>query len=124
MRVFLVLLMFTFLSLQLSAAADVACCGHVGAKQGAQSTHHQPAHCLNLAGVDDAAGSVSFDLDCGICHANCAAAVTTTTATLADLAGIEKLAHSVENIPPPWHARPYRPPQSATLSGSGWNVFT
>lgn len=125
MRAFLILLILTFLPLQFSTAAVVACCGHVGAKQESQSTHHQPAHYLAVEGVNDAAtGGGSFDLDCGICHANCAAAVTSTTATLADPAGIEPIAHLVESILPPWHARPYRPPQWAIPDDSGWSAFT
>jgi hypothetical protein len=118
MRTLLVLLMLTLLPLQFSAAAVVACCGHVEA---AQATHHRTAHGW---GADDAVtdGS-SFDLDCGTCHSNCAAALSTTTATQAEPAGIEPAAQLAESLLPPWHARPYRP-QWLAPKGSGWYAIT
>ncbi|MDO9132112.1 hypothetical protein [Hydrogenophaga sp.] len=114
MRVFLILLMFALLPLQFSAAAATECCGHVAVAQGFQVQHHQPTHLLPIQGADDlTANELGFDLDCGTCHANCAAAVMETVATMADPAGIELVAHLVELILPPWHERPYRPQWSA-----------
>ena len=118
---FLVLLMLTLLPLQFFAAAVVACCGHVEAAQGPQATHHRTAHGV---GVDDTVtDGGSFDLDCGTCHSNCAAALTTTPSTQAEAAGIEPAAQLAESLLLPWHARPYRP-QWLAPNGSGWNAFT
>lgn len=114
MRLFLVLLMLTLLPLQFSAAAATECCGHVAVSQGLQDQHHQPTHLSPVQGTDDlAANGLGFDLDCGTCHANCAAAVTATASTMVDPAGIERVEHLVEFILPPWHERPYRPQWSA-----------
>jgi hypothetical protein len=110
MRVFLLLLMLALLPLQFSAAAVTECCGHVAKAQGPQAQHHQPTHLLPAQGTDNlTANALGFDLDCGTCHANCAAAVAVTAATMADSAGIERVEHLVELILPPWHERPYRP---------------
>ncbi|WP_291215923.1 hypothetical protein [Hydrogenophaga sp.] len=121
MRAFLVLLMLTLLPLQFSAAAVVACCGHVEAVQGPKATHHRTDH--GVVDGDSVTDSGSFDLDCGTCHSNCAAALTTTTATQAEPVGIEPAAQLAERLLPPWHARPYRP-QWLAPNGSGWNAFT
>ena len=119
MRAFLVLLMITLLPLQFSAAAVVACCGHAATMQGPQATHHQPGQWQAVEGVEDAAaGDSTLDLECGTCHANCAAAVSVTTAPAADPAGMERVEHLVERFLPPWHERPYRPQWSAP-QGSG-----
>ena len=76
MRVLLFLLMLTLLPLQFSAAAPPHCCGHVAASQEAQTQHHQPIHLPVAQGTDDlVSNALGFDLDCGVCHANCAAAV-------------------------------------------------
>lgn len=119
------MLMLTLLPLQLSAAEVGTCCGHVKAMQALQSTYHRPAHGLSAvaqAGVDVAiTNGSSFDLDCGTCHANCAAAVFTTTATMADPAGMEPSALFVESLLSSWHEQPYRPQWSAP-TGSGWNA--
>jgi hypothetical protein len=85
MRIFLILLLFTLLPLQSPAPATVA-----------------------VSNEDGAVSSSSFDLDCGTCHANCAAAVLTIAATFADPAGIERVEHLEETRVRPWHARPYR----------------
>lgn len=124
MRLFLVLLMLTLLPLQFSAAAVTECCGHVGVSQGLQAKHHQPTHLSPARGADDlASNGLGFDLDCGTCHGNCAAAVTATAAILADHAGIERVEHIVELFLPPWHERPYRPQWSApTHSGLNLSV--
>lgn len=121
MRALLLLLMLTLLPLQFSAAAVVACGGHVKAAQGPQATHHRT---VRGVGVEEAVteGS-SIDLECGTCHSNCAAALTTTTATQAEPAGIEPAAQLAESLMRPWHARPYRP-QWFAPNGSGWNAFT
>jgi hypothetical protein len=115
MRAFLVLLMLTFLPLQFSAAAAVeAYCGHVQSTQTTQVTHHQPGHGQAVEGLAEGiAGERGFDLDCGTCHANCAAAVSVTAAPVADPAGMERVEHLVERFLPPWHERPYRPQWSA-----------
>jgi hypothetical protein len=125
MRAFLVLLMFTLLPLQFSAAAVAACCGHMDTIQALRATHHQPAQgpaAVVNVGVEDAVtdGS-SFNVDCGTCHSNCAAAVTTTTATLPGPSGIDPAALLVESLLSSWHEQPYRP-QWSTPSGSGWNA--
>ncbi|MBT9465865.1 hypothetical protein [Hydrogenophaga sp.] len=122
MRVFLILLMLTLLPLQFSAAAATECCGHGAVAQGLQAQHHQPMHLLPVQETDDlTAKGQGFDLDCRTCHANCAAAVTATAATMADPAGIERVEHLVELILPPWHERPYRPQWSAPKR-SGLNL--
>lgn len=123
MRAFLVMLMFTLLPLQFSAAAAVECCGHVAVTQEAQLQHHQPTFMSAWSCTEDlATDDLGFDLDCGTCHANCAAAVTATTATMVDPAGIELAEHLVERFLPPWPERPYRPRWS-TPRGSGLNAY-
>jgi cytochrome c5 len=122
MRAFLVLLMLTLLPLQFSAAAAAACCGHVPATQGPQATHHQSSHGQAVEDVEGVVvGDSGFDLDCGTCHANCAAAVTVSTAFMPTSAVSEKFEHLVEHRLLPWHAQPYRPQWSAP-TGSGWNA--
>ena len=123
MRLFLALLMLTLLPLQFSAAADADCCGHGAAFEQSPTNHHQPIHQPVISGADDTGPDVlGFDLDCGTCHANCAAAVMATTETVVDPAGIGRGAHLVELVLPPWHEQPYRPQWSAP-QGSGMNVF-
>jgi hypothetical protein len=119
MRAFLVMLMFTLLPLQFSAAA-AAGCDHVGLAP-AMAAHHQPTHLLpgqeTQERADNATGNAAgFDLDGGTCHAHCAAALSTTTATTVDAAGIERAEHLAEPILPPWQERPYRPQWSAPTS--------
>jgi hypothetical protein len=117
MRVFLFLLMLALLPLQFSAAVATECCGHVAVAQGPQAQHHQGTHMLPVQDTDDqTANGLGFDFDCGTCHANCAAAVTATAASMADPAGIEQVEHLVDLILPPWHERPYRPKWSAPKS--------
>ncbi|QHE89171.1 hypothetical protein [Hydrogenophaga sp. BPS33] len=123
MRAFLVILMLTLLPLQFSAAAEAECCGHVAVAQGSQVQHRQPAHMLAGSGSEElATNGLGFDLDCGTCHTNCAAALTATSATTAVPVGIERVEHLVELILPPWHKRPYRPKWSAPR-GSGLNAL-
>jgi hypothetical protein len=122
MRAFLILLMLTLLPLQFSAAAAAAYCGHVTATQGPQAKHHQPGHGQAAGGVRD--GSVEdsgFDFDCGTCHANCAAAITAATASMAISGGAEQLEHLAERRLLTWHEQPYRP-QWFTPAGSGLNA--
>ena len=121
MRVFLVVLMLALLPLQFSAAAVVECCDHLSVTQGLQTQHHQPAHLSVGPGTDERAGG-EFDLDCGTCHANCAAAVTAIAAPTVVSAGIERVEHLAELILPPWYERPYRP-QWLTPYGSGLNAY-
>jgi hypothetical protein len=125
MRAFLVMLMFTLLPLQFSAAGVVACCGHLDTIQALQATHHQPAHgqaaVVRVGAEDVVTGGSSSNVDCGTCHSNCAAAVTMTTATLAEPSGIDPAALLVESLLSSWHEQPYRP-QWFTPSGSGWNA--
>ena len=111
MRIFLILLLFTLLSVQSPAAATVACCGNTQAVERLHNKLHQSAHGLAMAvwNEDGAVSGSSFDLDCGTCHTNCVAAVSTIAATFADPAGIERVEHFEETRMPPWHARPYRP---------------
>lgn len=110
MRAFLVLLIVTLLSLQFSAAAVADCCGHVAVTQGSRAQHHQPAGMVAGSSDDElSANRLGLDFDCGTCHANCAAAVTSTATPLDDPAGIERVEHLVELILPSWHERPYRP---------------
>jgi hypothetical protein len=124
MRAFLVMLMLTLLPLQFSAAAAAECCGHVAVAQGSQVQHHQPAHIS--AGSDReelATNGLGVDLDCGTCHANCAAALPATSANMVDPSGIERVEHLVERFLPPWLERPYRPRWS-TPNGSGLNAYS
>lgn len=123
MRAFLVMLMLTLLLLQFSAAAAVECCDHVAVTQGTQVQHHQPVHMSAGSGMEElATNGLGFDLDCGTCHANCAAALTATSATMGDPAGIERAEHLVERFLPPWLERPYRPRWS-TPRGSGLSAY-
>lgn len=123
MRAFLVILMFTLLPLQFSAAA-VVCCEHVAVTQGAQGVLHGSVRGAAMEdGSDSTWSSTGIDLDCGTCHANCAAAVLATTASMADPAGIERIEPTVEGPFPPLHERPYRPKWS-TPHISGWNALT
>lgn len=125
MRIFLLLLLFTLLPLQSPAAGTKACCGHTQVADGLQNKHHQPVHGLAIAVAassdDGAVFSSSFDLDCGTCHANCAAAVFTNSASFADPSGIEHFEHHEATHVPPWHARPYRP-QWPTPIRSGFST--
>jgi len=124
MRVFLVMLIFLILPLQFSAAAVVECSGRLVLVSGQQSLHHRPADDSSKQGAtDQAASSLGFDLECGTCHANCAAAVAATAALLVNRAGVELIAHLVKPILPPWQQLPYRP-QWRALSGSGPNAFS
>jgi hypothetical protein len=120
MRAFLILLMLTLLPLQFSAAAS--CCSHVPVTQGPQVTHHQPGHGQPVEGVKHGVvGDSGFDLDCGNCHANCAAAFTATNAFMTVSTGSEQVKHLAERRLSPWHEQPYRP-QWFTPTGSGLNA--
>ncbi|MEY3519338.1 MAG: hypothetical protein RLZZ177_53 [Pseudomonadota bacterium] len=122
MRFFLVLLMLTLLPLQFSAATASVCCGHIAVAQEPESQQHKPIHQSLVPDAADLAFDVfAFDLDCGSCHANCAAAVMASTETNLDPAGIERREYLAELILPPWHEQPYRPKWS-TSAGSGWNA--
>lgn len=102
MRAFLFMLFLTLLPLQFSSAASVSCLENVTATQAVQGGHHQGAD-----GV--ASSSISFDLDCGACHENSAAAVMPTHPYLADPAGNELVKIQVESLSPLLHERPYKP---------------
>jgi hypothetical protein len=122
MRVLLFLLMLTLLPLQFSAAAAPHCCGHVAVSQEPQTQHHQPIHLSVAQGTDDLVSNVlGFDLDCGVCHANCAAAVMEMVETREDPPGIERGEHLDEPILPLWQEQPDRP-QWSTPRGSGLNA--
>lgn len=123
MRAFLVMLMFTLLPLQFSAAMAAECCGHIAVAQESPVQHHQPAHTSAGSGMEElATNGLDFDLDCGTCHANCAAALTATSATKAVPVGIERAEHLVERFLLPWIERPYRP-RWPNPSGSGLNAY-
>lgn len=113
MRILVLLLLLTLLPLQLPAAAAMACCDHTQVAEGLPNKHHQPAHCLpislEVSNEDGAGSSSSFVLDCGTCHATCAAALFTISASFADPTGIERIEHLEATRVPLWHARPYRP---------------
>jgi hypothetical protein len=122
MRAFLILLMLTLLPVQFSAAAAAACCGQVTTTQGPQATHHQPGHGQAAGDVKDgSSGESRFDYDCGTCHANCAAAITEATASMAISGGAEQFEHLAERRLPIWQEQPYRP-QWFTPTGSGLNA--
>ena len=120
MRAFLLLLLLTLLPLQFSAATVVECYGHVAELQ---AQHRPSADVSAVTGMDElAADGMGFDLDCGICHANCVAAVMVTAALTVDPAGINRVEHFADGLLPPWHKRPYRP-QWSTAKGLGLNAF-
>lgn len=122
MRALLLMLMFTLLPLQFSAAAMAGCCERVATVQAPHGEHHQPAHVAAHEGVSTLAGGApAFDLDCGTCHANCAAAVTTAVLPEFDRAGTDRLEPPAGHLLPSWPERPYRP-QWPTPIGSGWPV--
>jgi hypothetical protein len=110
MRAFLALLIFIVLPLQFSAAATVKCYGHLVTAQGSPSSHHQKAPTSAAADAGGlAANNVGIDLDCGTCHTNCAAAVTSSSAALLALAGKEQAEHYSERRFLSLHERPDRP---------------
>lgn len=122
MRVFLVLLLLTLMPLQFSAASAETRCGHVPGTQRQQAMHHQAGDGQADKGDEVwVAGDSGFDFDCGTCHANCAAAVTATIASIAISAGTERAEHLAERRSRLWHEQPYRPQWSAPL-GSGWKT--
>lgn len=124
MRVFLVMLMLSMLSLQFSAAAAVDCSGRLVEISGQQGLHPQPAdQSVGRGAAQQAASSLGCDLECGTCHANCAATVTATAALLVDRAGTQSIAHLVKLASPVWQALPYRP-QWCASSHSGLNAFS
>jgi len=123
MRVFLVMLMLTLLPLQFSVAAADICCEHVSAKPEAHVKHHQPSDPPIIDATDALVpGDGGFDLDCGTCHANCAAAMLVPAVLMiarADTVRVEQItAHNM----PAWHARPYRPKWSFPMV-SGRRAF-
>ena len=123
MRVFLVMLMLSLLPLQFSAAAADACCSPSAPVRELQASHHLTAHASPVAAKDDvAANTAAFDLDCGMCHANCAAACTGSFTPLFESAGSEQVRHLEERHDTLWHGRPYRP-QWPTPNGSGLSAF-
>ncbi len=123
MRVFLVLLMLTLLPLQFYAAAVAECHGHIALFRGVQAHAQQPTSMMAQPCMVELRDSgAGLDLECGACHSNCAAAVTATTAPLADPSGIERVEYLVKFLLPPWHERPYRPKWSA-LQVLGLNAF-
>jgi hypothetical protein len=123
MRFFVVLVMFALLPLQFSAVAAADCCGHVALSKAPPTQHHQPFHLPVAQSEQDLANdTLGFDLDCGTCHANCAAALMATTETTAVRAAVEQGEHLARCILPPWHEQPYRP-QWFTSQGSGLNAF-
>lgn len=114
MRAFHALLMFMLLSLQFSAVAASACCGHVAVEQVPQAQHHQPGYLTVVEGACGSADTSSgIALECGTCHANCVVATTSTAATSADRASFQWVEHFAEPVLPPWHEQPYRPQWSA-----------
>ena len=125
MRVFMVMLMLLVLPLQFSAAAAVQCSGRLVVEiNGQQGPHHQPAdQSVVRDAADQAASSLGFGLDCGTCHANCAAAVMATAALMVDRVGTELMAHLFKLALPSWQELPYRP-QWCALSDSGPNAFS
>lgn len=122
MRGLLLLLILTLLPLQFSAAAVAGCCEHVAAVQVTHDQHHPPLHgaATDLSGTK-LGGSAAFDLDCGTCHANCAAAVTTTALPDFSRAGADRMEPAAGHPSPTWPERPYRP-QWPTPIGSGWSA--
>lgn len=121
MRAFLVMLMFTLSLLQFPAAATVECCGHASVSQGPQQPD-QTTEMTSGSGTEELAiNGLGLELDSGNCHANCAAAVTATTATMASPASIERAEHLVGRFLLPWLGQPYRP-RWFHPSGSGLNA--
>lgn len=125
MRIFLLLLLLTLLPLQTPAAAAMACYGETQVAGDLHNKRHQAAHGLavSMATLNEgsAVSSSSFELECGTCHSNCAAALFTISASFADPAGIERIEQLEATRVPPWHARPYRP-QWRTPIRSGFNT--
>lgn len=108
-RIFLVL-MLCVLTMPFFAAADSVCCEHVFMSQEMKPQHHQPMHLPQPTGADDrSTADHGLDLDCGVCHANCAAATTTLASVSANPVGIERFDYQGEARSPHWHERPYRP---------------
>lgn len=118
MRALLVMLLFTMLSLQMSAAATVAHSEHVEATLERQSAHHQHTTVPAQHVAAWANGGDGLDLDCGTCHTNCAALVTVIDGPMAELAGKFCGEPVATRLLPPWGARPDRPQWSFPI-GSG-----
>ena len=115
--------LLTLLPLQFSVAAAGTCCEHVAATPETHANHHQPGHPSVIDAADALVpGDVGFDLDCGTCHANCAAAMLVPVVPMmarADTVRIERItAHNM----PAWPARPYRPKWSFPMD-SGRHAF-
>ena len=125
MRIFLLLLLLTLLPLQSPAAAAMACRDQTQVAEGLHNKHHQAAHGLAISMATSNEGSAvsssSFELECGTCHSNCAAALFTISASFADPAGIERIEQLEATRVPPLHARPYRP-QWPTPIRSGFDT--
>lgn len=123
MRVFLVMLILSLLPLQFLAAASVACCGHETAPQNPQSMHHQSAQAQPVASAQDTVTvSSGFHLDCGACHANCAAAISAGSVFMIVPAGAVQVELATERMHQRSHEQPYRP-QWSTPNGSGMRSF-
>lgn len=122
MRALLLLLMLTLLPLPFSAAGEIGCCKQGPVVQVQHDRHHQPAHLTTEDGARaQLDGAAAFDLDCGTCHSNCAATVTTAVLPEFDRAGVARLEPSSGQRLPTWPERPYRP-QWTTPITSGWSA--
>lgn len=110
MRGLFLVLMLCVLTMPFFAASDSVCCGHVSMSEETKSQHHQPMHLPQPTGADDqSTADLGLDLDCGVCHANCAAAATTVATVSANPVGMERFEYQGEVRSPHWHERPYRP---------------
>jgi len=119
----LLLLMLTLLPPPFSEVAVVNCCEPVAEVQVLHDQHHQPNHVTENDGTGGQPGvAPAFDLDCGTCHANCAAAMTTAVLPEFDRAGLDRLEPPSGHRLPTWPERPYRPQWSSPI-GSGWSAF-
>jgi len=115
----LTLLMLMLLSLPFSAGVAANGFGQPVAPQASHAPHHPPHHALAPDVVGAQADATSgIDLDCGTCHANCAAALSATAWHVVDRDDIGLLEPSARVALAVWHERPYRPKWSAPM-GSG-----
>ncbi|PKO65318.1 MAG: hypothetical protein CVU22_20475 [Betaproteobacteria bacterium HGW-Betaproteobacteria-16] len=108
MRALLAILIFVMMPLQFSAAGQ-GCCAQMASVQAEQmQLSEQP---LLLAETDSKELSfhAGIDLDCGTCHANCAAALIGAVVHSFELTGAERAEHIPERFRLPWAERPLRP---------------